>query len=140
MKPLVMIPLCLLACALLSCDIFLGDVGKLDGPCADNGACDDGLRCIDDICEDVPKLGQECNPYDDRDFACDEGLYCITMNDEATCSGLPADGEPCICHWFGNGVLVYCDDDDSSDVEGGNTACGFGMSCADGICTDYVGK
>ena len=128
------------AIAALSCDVFLGDVGQLDGPCAENGACDDGLRCIDDVCENTPGLGDECNSYDDRDFACDEGLYCITVDGEAACSSLPAEGEPCICHWFGNGVLVYCDDDDEADVEGGNTKCGFFLTCVDGMCVDLVGK
>ncbi|MBU1222015.1 hypothetical protein KKF34_18350 [Myxococcota bacterium] len=49
--------------------------GKLHGPCLENDICDEGLRCVLDICEVDPCF----------DFSCPENAHCTLNGDTPQC-------------------------------------------------------
>lgn len=75
------------------------------GPCASSGDCVDGLRCLQDTCQDKAAEGQACQQYADE---CQEGLVCR----DGGCVAKARQGEPC----------------------GGDSDCGTGLVCIEGAC------
>lgn len=72
--------------------------GKSGGPCYNNGTCDSGLVCVDNICTDNDSGGR--STLDNGSIGsscgtCNPGLTCITDAPEGYCSTSCSDSSPC---------------------------------------------
>jgi len=100
-------------------------------PCND-GACGDGYACIADLCvTDDCVAGAVGCPCDDG--LCDEDLFC---DDDSLCMVCDADGIGCPCTIEGGCSNDFiCDVE--SDEDGAPLVCRAEYTCDDDVCGDY---
>jgi len=103
-------------------------------PC-DDGACTDGFACIGDLCvTDDCVAGAVGCPCDDG--LCDEDLFC---DDDSLCMVCDADGIGCECtieEGCSNDLICDFADPDEAD-DGDPLACRAEFTCDDDLCGDY---
>ncbi len=146
-----------LALLFSSCEIFLDDIGSDGEPCADNGACNDGLVCKFGSCGPPAELGDSCDQerqWYDNTAVCNEGLWCIDnvcveaggidqpcgVYDELSESRYCDNGLYCIdgiCIKAGGLEQPCMDYNDGWDDSGD---CDSGLYCIDGTCLEAGGK
>lgn len=107
-----------------------------DTPCAEGMVCN--VFDADGICELLPNAGEPC-PYGE----CGSGAFCDQpdpMDPSITvCVALVADGEPCSGHRqceTGHCPVGRCAPMPLRDQPCPAGACGAGLQCVEGVCTD----
>lgn len=99
------------------CDVFLDDVGGRGQPCMDNGVCNEGLFCVDNVCVKNPCDLDICNGHG----TCSDGV--CTCN--TGYAGIACDG--CAPGYYGYPDCVCLGRGDSCSV--GNSFCCPGLVC-----------
>lgn len=127
-------PLLLAVILLPGCGWFSNSIGEENGPCAENGACRQGLVCLDGTCLKITcpascddgnactedscdaKTGQcqhldissSCDDHDPcTDDSCDPASGCVHANN-GTCPGTSLAGDPCPYGRTVNGKASNC--------------------------------
>jgi len=146
------------------CEVFIYDVGGPGQPCLDNGKCNEGLVCLDNVCRDPSYdcAGRECGPSPNLIADCGtcQGAtdYCSPqgqcMDDclDLECGSSPNRGFDCgscssdtpYCHQSGICVSDLCDPDPCSGhgtCSGGACTCstGYAGASCDQCAAGYIG-
>lgn len=135
--------------------------GRAGEPCDLGSLCDEGLACIDDLCQRLPGAGERCVDYRCNDESYCEGVRCEALPgpgercDAGQClAGLlcrfdPVDGvsvcqasgdvgDPCTGHrqcLSGNCPAGFCEEPaDVGDPCGSQLPCGPDLLCDGGLC------
>lgn len=97
------------------------ELGTLECLCA-AGTCEDGARCVDDVCEACPLGAEDCAC---ASGVCNAGLTCVTSEDRCVQEEDTVCEDSCFSDWHDDG---YCDDGGAASMY---SSCNLGSDCTD---------